>query len=449
MLDRSDSPSRHGGNPLHDVLALRRWLRVLVYPAVTLLIPLDHFLLGLSWPVAVVSHLGGYVIAVVAVELAMLYSIRLKKRAIYPSLLVVELESTRDLRQGCQRAVQALARWLKPDAVGLAFLQRDSSALEALATYGYPPGTVRFDAELDAHMWPIRDAMRQQRIWSEPIKDGHPWFAAFGPGHQSVYVPVVAMDTVVGVLNFVGNKRLADLRDRTLLAAIARIVGLTLDNVRLYNHEYQAILHILCSALDLRDRVTEGHSRRVADLSLAVASQFGIEGDKLVDIERAAILHDIGKVSVPDAILSKPGPLTPGEWEIMRTHPEVGYQMVKDVPFLHRPADIIHAHHERFDGGGYPRGLKGQDIPLGARIFGVVDAYDAITSDRPYRRARLHEQALEEIQRHVGTQFDPDVVEAFLRAERRGLISPDGGSPALAAEETDRQLIASLFPPVM
>lgn len=189
--------------------------------------------------------------------------------------------------------------------------------------------------------------------------------------------------------------------------------------VRLRKHAvYEDILHILTSALDMRDRVTRGHSRRVVALSLTVAGELDIHGDRLTDLERAAILHDIGKVAIADAILSKPGPLTEAEWREMRKHPAVGYQMLKDVPFLREVAEIVLSHHERYDGKGYPRGLKGEDIPFGARLFAVVDAYDAITSDRPYRKARPHQYALEEIRRHVGTQFDPEAVKAFLAVER-------------------------------
>jgi putative nucleotidyltransferase with HDIG domain len=181
---------------------------------------------------------------------------------------------------------------------------------------------------------------------------------------------------------------------------------------------YQDILHVLSSALDLRDEATEGHSRRVVELSVTIARQLSIDGAHLTDLERAAILHDIGKITVPDAVLSKPGPLTKAEWEEMRKHPEAGYRMIRDVPFLDDAAEIILCHHERYDGGGYPNGLKGEQIPLGARIFAVVDAYDAMTSDRPYRKARPHQYALEEIRRNVGSQFDPSAVAAFLATQR-------------------------------
>jgi HD-GYP domain-containing protein (c-di-GMP phosphodiesterase class II) len=202
----------------------------------------------------------------------------------------------------------------------------------------------------------------------------------------------------------------------TIEYAFAQMVRLRKQGVR------QDILHILSSALDLRDRATGGHSHRVAALSLIIARHLDVSGDRLTDLERAASLHDIGKVAIPDAILSKPGPLTKAEWQEMRRHPAVGYQMVKDVPFLGAAAEIILCHHEHFDGTGYPCGFQGGEIPLGARIFAVVDAYDAITSDRPYRKARPHQYALEEIERNAGSQFDPQVVEALLRLAISDLV---------------------------
>ena len=152
----------------------------------------------------------------------------------------------------------------------------------------------------------------------------------------------------------------------------------------------------------------------MVELSLIIARQLNVGGDCLTHLERAAVLHDVGKVAVADAILSKPGPLTEAEWQEMRKHPLVGYQMVKDVPFLDEAAEMILCHHERYDGTGYPCGFKGEEIPLGARIFAVVDAYDAMTSDRPYRTGLGHDKAIEELRRCSGTQFDPDCVNAFI-----------------------------------
>lgn len=166
--------------------------------------------------------------------------------------------------------------------------------------------------------------------------------------------------------------------------------------------------------LDLRDEETEGHSRRVTAYTYALASAMGMKPAQLKTVVRGAFLHDIGKIAVPDAILLKPGPLTPDEMEIMRRHCHHGYSIVSKLPSLAEAAEIVYSHQEAFDGSGYPRGLQGEQIPLGARIFAVADALDAITSDRPYRKASSFAHAIKEIERCGGTQFDPAVLKAFM-----------------------------------
>jgi putative nucleotidyltransferase with HDIG domain len=177
---------------------------------------------------------------------------------------------------------------------------------------------------------------------------------------------------------------------------------------------YDDTLEALGGALDLKDAETEGHSKRVTAYTIAIAKAIKVDPALLPQIARAAFLHDIGKMAIPDMILRKPGPLTPEEREIMRTHCEIGYNMVTRIPFLREAAEIVLSHQEYFDGTGYPRGLKGEQIPLGSRIFAVADALDAMISDRPYRKALPVSHAREEIQRCAGTQFDPAVVEVFL-----------------------------------
>jgi putative nucleotidyltransferase with HDIG domain len=173
---------------------------------------------------------------------------------------------------------------------------------------------------------------------------------------------------------------------------------------------YDLTLEALVSALDLRDTETRHHSWRVTAYSLRLARGLGLEGDLLVDLERGALLHDIGKIGVPDHILRKPGPLDEDEWSEMRRHPRAGYEMLAGIAFLERPAEIVLTHHERSDGGGYPLGLKGSNVPLASRIFAVADTLDAITSKRPYRDGRSFAVALDEVRRLSGSQFDADVV---------------------------------------
>ena len=177
---------------------------------------------------------------------------------------------------------------------------------------------------------------------------------------------------------------------------------------------YDATLEALGGALDLKDSETVGHCKRVTAFTIAIAKAMKIDPAQLPQIARGAFLHDIGKMAIPDRILQKPGPLTDDEREIMRTHCDVGYNMLIRIPFLREAAEIVLAHQEHFDGSGYPRGLRGEAITLGARIFSIADALDAMVSDRPYRKALSIEHARKEITRCSGTQFDPKVVEVFL-----------------------------------
>ena len=159
----------------------------------------------------------------------------------------------------------------------------------------------------------------------------------------------------------------------------------------------------------------------MTDLSVQLAARLGLGGDQLVQVRRGALLHDIGKMGVPDHILLKPGSLDPDEWEVMKRHTTFAYDLLSSIPFLRPALDIPYAHHERWDGNGYPRGLRGEEIPLAARLFSVVDVYDALTSERPYREAWTEDEALAHIEEGAGSQFDPQVVEAFLEmiTERR------------------------------
>ncbi len=185
---------------------------------------------------------------------------------------------------------------------------------------------------------------------------------------------------------------------------------------------YQNTLLALVSALDAREHETSDHSQRVVEYTLAIARRLSISGTELEEVGRGALLHDIGKIGVPDAVLLKPGKLTPDEWVDMRKHPDIGYNMIAPIPFLSTPSQIVLAHQERFDGQGYPNRLGGQQIPIGARIFAVADTLDAITSDRPYRRGASFNDAIAEIVRCSGTQFDPQVVDAFESIGEAGLL---------------------------
>ncbi len=203
-------------------------------------------------------------------------------------------------------------------------------------------------------------------------------------------------------------EQLVEERTAQLTGAIAQL-----------EQSYDDTLEALGSALDLKDAETEGHCQRVTAFCIAIAKAMPVSPTYLPVLARAAFLHDIGKMAVPDGILRKPGPLNDEEKKIMRTHCDIGYNMLIRIPFLRDAAEIVLAHQEFFDGTGYPRGLKGEQIPLGARIFTIADSLDAMISDRPYRKALPMSHACGEIRRCSGTQFDPKVVDVFLAIPER------------------------------
>jgi putative two-component system response regulator len=178
---------------------------------------------------------------------------------------------------------------------------------------------------------------------------------------------------------------------------------------------YEATIEGWSHALDLRDRETEGHSQRVTELTVKLAEVYGLGAEEIMHIRRGALLHDMGKIGVPDSILHKPAALTDEEWTVMRKHPQFVYDMLSSVEYLRPALNIPYCHHEKWDGTGYPRGLKGEHIPLAARLFAVADVWDALTSDRPYRPAWSQDDALIFIREQSGTHFDPQVVDLFLR----------------------------------
>jgi putative two-component system response regulator len=197
----------------------------------------------------------------------------------------------------------------------------------------------------------------------------------------------------------------------------------TIENRRTQNLQdeiqktYRATMEALLAALDTRDTETEGHSERVAAYTMMMAQRLSLSQEELTSIERGALLHDIGKIGVPDSILYKPGALDEEEWQIMKQHPVIGYRMCMKVGLLQPAAPIVLHHHERWDGKGYPYGLSNEEIPLGARLFAIADTLDAITSDRPYRQAKSFSEACEEIVSNAETQFDPDLVKIFLEID--------------------------------
>lgn len=241
-----------------------------------------------------------------------------------------------------------------------------------------------------------------------------------------LYFPMLLKNDVIGVFIVGTSKgvRVFTENELDLCAALASQSALAISNARLYKqaqqaivdltHAYDATLEGWSRVLDMRDHVTDEHTQRVADLTIALAKRMGIPKSKLGEIRRGVLLHDIGKMGIPDVILQKPDVLNESEWKIMQMHPQLAYQFLSHINYLKPALDIPLYHHEKWDGTGYPCKLKGKEIPLAARIFSVVDVYDALTSDRPYRKAWKKEDALTYLWEQSGKHFYPEAVRAFL-----------------------------------
>lgn len=249
--------------------------------------------------------------------------------------------------------------------------------------------------------------------------------------------PLISKGQTKGVLEIYHREPLSiDDSWLNFLDTLAGQAAIAIDNSELFENLQRANLELSLAydntlegwvkALDLRDKETEGHTQRVADITLRLAQIIGADEATLVSIQQGALLHDIGKMAIPDSILNKPGPLSPEEWEIMRKHPEYAYELLSPISYLRKAMDIPYCHHERWDGSGYPRGLRGEQIPLAARIFSVVDVWDALLSDRPYRKGWELEKAIEYLRNEAGKQFDPEIVAAFLKMIQEENQNPDG-----------------------
>lgn len=237
-----------------------------------------------------------------------------------------------------------------------------------------------------------------------------------------IFVPLIFEGRIKGMLNIVG-RNLTE-KDVPTMQAFANQIAVALENARLVNNlqnahaeleaAYQATLEGWVDALDIRDNETQGHSLRVADWTAGLAEYAGIPSTDLSHIRRGALLHDIGKMAIPDSVLRKPGSLTEAEWDIMKMHPVTANTWLSKIPFLTPALDIPFNHHERWNGSGYPRGLTGKEIPLPARLFSIVDVWDAMSSDRPYRKAIPEKKVLQHIREQAGHLFDPKAVDTFL-----------------------------------
>ncbi len=341
------------------------------------------------------------------------------------------ITSSFDLRFTLDLFLSQVITQLQVDAASILILDAAGQSLAYRATRGFRNPAIK-SAELSlAKSLAGKAVMEHHLIHLENLMDQQNFAAMnamqIGEGFVSYSaVPLIARGKVQGVLEVFHRAAFQPYPEWTdFLETLAGQAAIAIDNATLFDNlqktnielqqSYDATIEGWSHALDLRDRETEGHTRRVTEMALELARMMAIHEEKLVHMRRGGLLHDIGKLGVPDSILLKAGPLTEEEWQIMKMHPQLAYDWLAPIPYLREAVEIPYCHHEKWDGTGYPRGLKEEAIPLTSRIFAVADVWDAVTSDRSYRQAWSHEQTIEYIRQNSGLHFDPDVVEVFLK----------------------------------
>ena len=321
---------------------------------------------------------------------------------------------------------------LQVDAADILLLDPEAQMLEYVVGQGFRTQVIETSRVPVGESFAGRAVKERRLIRIENLKDQSDTALlstlAAGEGFISYFgVPLITKGKVKGVLEVFHRALLQPYPEWVdFLETLAGQAAIAIDNATLFenlqqsNQElmraYDATIEGWSRAMDLRDKETEGHTQRVTDLTLRLAGAMNMSESELVQIRRGVLLHDMGKLGVPDNILLKPGKLTDEEWEIMRKHPQFAYEMLSSITYLKSALNIPYCHHEKWDGTGYPRGLKGEQIPVEARIFSVVDVWDALTSDRPYRKAWSKGDATQYIRDQSGKHFDPKVVDIFLNA---------------------------------
>jgi putative nucleotidyltransferase with HDIG domain len=341
------------------------------------------------------------------------------------------ISSARDLQVTLNIVLSQVIARLEVDAASILLTNPSSGRLEFVAGQGFYSGNIEASNTRIGEGYAGQAVLERRTVQVKDLKNEHEnlirrelladedFVSYFG-------VPLIGKGRVMGVLEIFQRSELnPDQEWLSFLETIGGQTAIAIENAILFqdlqrsNSElvmgYDATIEGWSQALDLRDRDTEGHTLRVTEMALKLARALGVEEDQLIHIRRGGLLHDIGKMAVPDNILLKPEPLTDEEWEIMRRHPQVAYDWLVSIPFLRHALEIPYCHHEKWNGTGYPHGLKGELIPLAARIFAVVDVWDALTNDRPYRKAWSHSEAIEYMHKNRGIYFDPQILEVFLR----------------------------------
>ncbi|HWP99176.1 MAG TPA: HD domain-containing phosphohydrolase, partial [Vicinamibacterales bacterium] len=332
-----------------------------------------------------------------------------------------------DLRVILGVVLDEVAAQLRADAAEILRVDPATRRLEHAAGRGLTRGIARPQRPDEGLVGAV---VRERRILRADAVPGRPGYPlpplAVLEGFRTCHAaPLVTKGEVCGVLEVFHRSDFVPDEDwLEFLEALAGQAAIAMENATLFERlqrshadlvrAYDTTLEGWSRALDLRDADTSGHTQRVAELAVRLARRMGLPDEDIVHLRRGALLHDIGKMAIPDEILRKQGPLDEPEWAIMRQHPVFAYQLLAPIPFLRPALDVPYAHHERWDGTGYPRGLKGEEIPIAARIFAVVDVWDALRSRRPYGEPWSPDAARDYLRARAGTEFDPAVVEAFL-----------------------------------
>ncbi len=348
----------------------------------------------------------------------------------------IAISSSFDLRVTLDILLDHTVSELKVDAADVLTFRSYTQTLEFEAGRGFLDNTIQRTKLRLGESYAGQVALRQRPIIIENVileensstyilKEGFRFYAG---------IPLVAKGTIKGVLEVYKREPFApDSAWLEFLESMAGQAAIAIDNAQLFTNlqrsnyqlglAYDTTLEGWGKAVELRDQETEQHTLRVTQLTLKLAMALGLSDQELLNIRRGALLHDIGKMGIPDAILNKPGPLTDEEKQIMQKHVQYAYDMLSPIEYLRPALDIPYAHHEKWDGSGYPRGLKGKEIPLAARIFAIIDVWDALRSNRPYREAWPDEKVMEYIRSQAGTHFDPEIVEVFLQLAAKGEMS--------------------------
>ncbi len=340
------------------------------------------------------------------------------------------ISSSFDLHPILNTVITQTIAQLNVDAVDVLLYHPHLQTLEYVAGGGFRSRAIEQTRLRLGECYSGRAAFERRTIHIPSLPDAGPAFtrAAMLKSEEFVElytVPLIAKGEIKGVLEVFHRTPISSNPEwLDFLETLSKQAAITIDQTQLFDNLQRANLELVIAydatiegwarAMDLRDKETESHTERVTELTISLARTMGVRENEILNIRRGALLHDIGKMGIPDNILLKEGKLTDEEWTIMRRHPQFAYEMLQPIKYLRQSFDIPYCHHEKWDGTGYPRGLKGEQIPLAARIFAIADVWDALTSDRPYRKAWTTEKALSYIKEQSGRQFDPKIIEAFL-----------------------------------